>query len=104
MRYASRHDFFARRRNTKEQAPAVRVIPHLAVGRNMPYEYIGQLHPSTSSRGVFGTVALPATSISTNGFSGFRGILVDDMRRICSVNMLKSHANWTYLDSLKRLE
>ena len=41
------------------------------------------------------------TSMSTNGFSGFRGILVDSIGQICPVNILKSHDNWTYLDFLK---
>ncbi len=44
------------------------------------------------------------TSMSTNGFSGFRGISMDDIRQIYSVNMLKSHDNWIYLDFLKLIE
>lgn len=41
--------FLACGRDVEEQTAAVRVLLDLAVGRDMPYEGVGQLHPSTSS-------------------------------------------------------
>lgn len=42
--------------------------------------------------------------MSTDGLFGFRGILVDGIKQICLVNMLKLHDNYVYLDFLKLFE
>ena len=74
-------------------------------GRGPPVSQGQGLHCLALGNAVMDSPDLPkTTSISTNGFSGFKGILVDDMGQICPVNILKSHDNLTYLDFPKLIE